>query len=275
MNRQFHFGQVSPVQYFLSAGVALGLLFASVAEDQTGSTVLLYVQWQVQTLSAIFILVSLHRLLDMLPVFSTLSPWPKLIISGLLGSLFFTPWAMLLDRVFEGGTDSAIGWLGLLSEFRGLGIPVMVAWLALNIPWVLGYSLESKPPTTDTTEPAPLKPPAPDSDAAAPFWDLLNESARGKLLYLKAELHYLKVVTDRAESLILYNLKDAIDELAEDRGLQVHRSYWVAYDAINQFRKTGREGRLLLSDGSSVPVSRTRLQITRTALAKKVLPTAE
>ena len=83
---------------------------------------------------------------------------------------------------------------------------------------------------------------------------------------LKSELHYLQVVTDRGSALILYNLGDAIDELPPDAGTLVHRSYWVAWNAIEDFVRRGRQGELRLRDGSRAPVSRNRVADLRERL---------
>ena len=45
------------------------------------------------------------------------------------------------------------------------------------------------------------------------FLDLLPKEVRGAVISLQAELHYITVVTVHGRALILYNLKDAIEEL--------------------------------------------------------------
>ena len=49
----------------------------------------------------------------------------------------------------------------------------------------------------------------------------------------------------------------------------VHRSYWVAFDAIEEFRRQGRQGELVLKNGERVPVSRARLASVAEALEAK------
>ena len=96
----------------------------------------------------------------------------------------------------------------------------------------------------------------------------LDDSIRGQLLYLKAELHYLLVVTDKGKALLLYNLKDAIDELSGVVGMQVHRSWWVAADAVQSMQRNGRQGELALKGGQVVPVSRNRVKAVASWLEK-------
>ena len=90
----------------------------------------------------------------------------------------------------------------------------------------------------------------------------------GELRYLKAELQYVKVVTDQGRALVLLSLRDAVAQLPAGLGLQPHRSYWVAWDAIRTFRSRGRQGELVLSDGTRDPVSRRNCRQVREAWEK-------
>ena len=83
---------------------------------------------------------------------------------------------------------------------------------------------------------------------------------RGRLLCLEMEDHYVRVHTDRGSALVLMRLGDAVAETAPVRGSQVHRSWWVANDAVEGFQRTGRTARLLLSNGAAVPVSQRHLK---------------
>lgn len=87
----------------------------------------------------------------------------------------------------------------------------------------------------------------------------------GTLLALHAEQHYLKVIGVDHSEMIRYRISDAAAELANyQMGLQVHRSWWVARDAVKQYSRNGRELTLQLQNGMEVPVSR-----TYRAMAKK------
>jgi DNA-binding LytR/AlgR family response regulator len=56
--------------------------------------------------------------------------------------------------------------------------------------------------------------------------------------------------------LILLRLGDAIAELGPARGVQVHRSWWVARDAVDHAERAGEKVALILRGGLRVPVSR-------------------
>jgi hypothetical protein len=77
-----------------------------------------------------------------------------------------------------------------------------------------------------------------------------------RLIALSAQEHYTRVVTTTGARLVLLRFSDALRETAPTAGLQVHRSHWVALDAIAAFTRNGREGEILLSNGETVPVSR-------------------
>lgn len=85
------------------------------------------------------------------------------------------------------------------------------------------------------------------------------------LLCLRTEDHYLRIYTPLGDDLILFRLRDALDELAGLRGLQVHRSWWVAEHAVAGVERDNGKTALRLSNGLNVPVSRTFLPALKTA----------
>lgn len=87
--------------------------------------------------------------------------------------------------------------------------------------------------------------------------DRLPGACRGRLIRLAAQDHYVEVVTDRGQFLVAMRLRDAIAEAAPVAGAQVHRSHWVAKDAVIGRRTVGRILHLQLADGSTVPIGRT------------------
>jgi LytTr DNA-binding domain len=91
------------------------------------------------------------------------------------------------------------------------------------------------------------------------FLDKLPPHLAGDLIALEAQDHYLKVHTDRGAHMMLMRLSDAAAELSEEQGLQVHRGWWVANDAVASAGKS----QLHLRNGLVVPVSRTYLQAVR------------
>ncbi len=73
---------------------------------------------------------------------------------------------------------------------------------------------------------------------------------------LSAEDHYLRIHTSAGETLILMRLYDAVRELDGIEGSQVHRSWWVARDAVADIARGDGKLDLVLKSGLRAPVSR-------------------
>ncbi len=98
---------------------------------------------------------------------------------------------------------------------------------------------------------------APAGAEPARFLDRLPARLRGAALYaVEAEDHYLRLHTSKGQDLILMRLGDAVAELEGLEGAQVHRSWWVARDAVADARRGDGRATLTLTDGARVPVSR-------------------
>lgn len=95
--------------------------------------------------------------------------------------------------------------------------------------------------------------------------DRLPLPQRGRLLHLEVADHYVEVTTDRGKALLLLRLSDAIRETAPVSGLQVHRSHWVALDAVRRVARQDGKPIIELETGEVVPVSRTYLGAAREA----------
>lgn len=114
------------------------------------------------------------------------------------------------------------------------------------------------------TEDAPARP-APPAPAAPNFLARVPRPLRGAPLCVAAEDHYLRVHTPGGSALILYRMADALADLAGADGLQVHRSFWVAAEAVAGVERSGRRVSLRLTNGLVVPVSRSFLARVRAA----------
>jgi hypothetical protein len=251
MNGQFDLGEVTPLRYFAAIAVVVGLLFAFITGGGDSAPLpLRLLQWQLQSCLPMALMVSSQLLLARLPAFERINTWWQLALSGLMGATLFTPLALGIDAWLLG---DPINWAELADEFLGVVPPVVICWLAINAPWVLGFRLQVMPADAGSAGQAPPEPPQPG------FMTLVPAPVRGELLYLEAELHYVAVVTSRGRALILYNLRDAIDELAAWPGVHPHRSYWVSAAQVTGLHRRGRQGVLHISNGDQVPVSRRNL----------------
>lgn len=109
---------------------------------------------------------------------------------------------------------------------------------------------------------APPRPPsAPGRNASGSFPRALLSRLPNRLgeeiVALEAEDHYLRVHTVLGSDLVLMRLSDAVAALEPDLGLQVHRSWWVAQDAICEIMRSEQRSHLKLRNGLLVPVGRT------------------
>ena len=80
--------------------------------------------------------------------------------------------------------------------------------------------------------------------------------ARSDVFCLQMEDHYVRIHTPRGSSIELMPMKAAIARYGRPDGLRVHRSWWIARDAIRNVQQEGRNWRLVLDGGLIVPVAR-------------------
>lgn len=104
---------------------------------------------------------------------------------------------------------------------------------------------------------------------APPILDRLPKPVRGKLSHMSMADHYVEVFTDRGKAMILMRLADAIAETRGIDGIQIHRSHWVALDAIAALKRLEGRPIVALVDGTELPVSRTHINAVRAALERK------
>lgn len=77
-----------------------------------------------------------------------------------------------------------------------------------------------------------------------------------RLIAIEAEDHYVRVHTDGGSELLSMRFSEAVEELALAQGYRLHRSWWVAADAIEQVRWKRGIGEARLAGGIVAPVSR-------------------
>jgi DNA-binding LytR/AlgR family response regulator len=83
-----------------------------------------------------------------------------------------------------------------------------------------------------------------------------------------SELHYLRIVTTQGETLQLYNLQNAIDELKDlYDGLQTHRSYWVNKAHVDKIIGKASDRKILTKQGHLIPISRRQYTAVKSRLA--------
>jgi hypothetical protein len=203
------------------------------------------------------------------------SPWLIVLMGGTLGAMAFTPFALGIEALMPAAqaVDPDDDWLDRL-EARGGGFAVIgeflqvypsyiAAWLLLQSPELMD-SLKRRLPPAAVDEPAPEVPLAPEPSQAQAQAQcepgLLTQLPRhlGDTIAIRADLHYLHVTATQGEATVLGTMA-AVDRELNDRGLRVHRSFWVATAHVRRMVKGPYGWTCELSDGSRVPVSRRRV----------------
>ena len=107
--------------------------------------------------------------------------------------------------------------------------------------------------TTPAATPAQTTPSAVALDGLLDRAGLTDPAA---LHAIEAEDHYCRLhLTGGRSLLVLHRFGDALAEVADYDGAQVHRGAWVAANGVAGARRDGRRWLLLLADGAEIPVS--------------------
>jgi len=187
--------------------------------------------------------------------------WFALAGGSVIGSaplgLVLTAFYTLLGRGVHVHTGPFLSWYGQT--------------LVITAPCAFGYYYLGQPrrrantPSGAGPEPSPIPGPTPAIGGASVrqgmarderFLDRLPPRLGQDLLCLQMEDHYVRAHTAKGSDLILTPLKQAIEELNDPSGLQVHRSWWVRRAAVDTPLFLGRRVFLRLVNGLEVPVSR-------------------
>lgn len=170
-----------------------------------------------------------------------LPEWPSTICAGLCTGLAI--FAALL------GINIMLFDLPLAAIKGLLGLGVNVVAISTVITCAIVYIKRNV--SGAGTETAPVLP------QPAPILRRLPMEKRGALVALSVSDHYVQVTTTNGQELLLMRLSDAMDEVGETKGMQVHRSHWVALDQITSAKRDGAKAILTLSAGQDIPASRT------------------
>lgn len=215
------------------------------------------------------------------PLGSRLMYWLTVMMTGALIGLGISgaihQWGRLRDRAIVEGALIAvlialpltvvvvmanIFFLGAASpgpiEFAVIGgVVLVVSMLLTTINYAMARPALPATRSLPTVAPAAIEPEAVGrSEQPALLSRLPVHLRQARLLALQAEDHYLRVHTNNGSALILMRMGDAMTELAGIEGKRVHRSWWVARDAVVDTPSDKGRTLLRLDGGLEVPVSR-------------------
>lgn len=144
--------------------------------------------------------------------------------------------------------DTVAGWSAFIEH-------LVLIWLICFAPLLVrGYG-------TATPDEAPVAPvvqaPEVATEAALqiPLLRHLEPDLRGPIQRVSANDRQSQVFTEKGETSVRMRFVDVLIQLDGASGMQVHRSHWVAFDAIEQLQQDGRRFVAKLRCGGKVPVS--------------------
>ena len=83
------------------------------------------------------------------------------------------------------------------------------------------------------------------------------------ILALKAEGHFTRVFTPVGDELVYYKFGDAVAQMSNTNGTQVHRSYWIKTENLTAAKAPRGKVTLTLANGLTVPIGQTYLHHLR------------
>lgn len=170
-------------------------------------------------------------------------PVMAVVITGPLG---------LFARVFATGLWPGIREAVSLGEWYGQTLLIELIFLSIYV-------------AAHARSPSLASPTAAAGTAEARILDRLPARLGRDLLCLQMEDHYVRLHTPEGSVLVLTPLRTAITQVGGIEGMQVHRSWWVARQAVQGVVQDGRNLRLKLATGLEAPVARSKVAELRAA----------
>ena len=169
-------------------------------------------------------------------------------------------WAVLVALAITPPLSVAV-WLMTAWVFQ---VPMPPRAMLANAPPVLLISMAMLALTVLSQRRPALTHSAPIGSPTIAFHSRLPPRLRDAEIHaIQAEDHYLRLHTSAGQDLILMRLSDAIGELEGLEGARVHRSWWVARQAVIGAATSDGRASLSLKGGLNAPVSRTYVRSLR------------
>ncbi len=227
-----------PMLRWAGIAVAAGALLAVLGPFGSylnGDALQLAAYWIIAMLLGSVLYGAAYRIVRRLTPRSSRRWWPTLVGAMLLAS---APEALL----------TRMGAFWLWPAMAQLRLPLLL-WYAQTATIGL-ISMAGVSVVLRRSEPLPK-----DDASPPPEVQASGLSLGGDVLALQMEDHYVRVHRPTGSELILMPLGRAI-ECAEPKGLRIHRSWWVASNAVAAVEGNARSMRLILSNGLVAPVAR-------------------
>lgn len=136
-------------------------------------------------------------------------------------------------------------------------------WMLFNFRWWSDRLARAQSPQV-LADATPARP----ADAAADLINKLPPEKRGRLIAISAEQHYVRLITEAGEDLVLMPFAEAIARVPSDMGMRIHRSHWINRDAVRDVTIVGNGLVVHLQNGVELPVSRSFSGAVRDSLSQ-------
>lgn len=183
-----------------------------------------------------------------------------LVVASVPLTLIITMMAMRMDFA------AALRWPGFWTMYLYIWVVSAVVSIAMGAVFRRNAPASEAPPALAgpplAAAPVPGPAPSPPEPVAAA---LLLPPGFGPVRALKGEDHYVRIIGEGREEMVLMRMRDAIDRLGDADGLRIHRSWWVARAAVESVRREGRTAVIVLKGGHEAPVARDMMPALRAA----------
>jgi len=185
---------------------------------------------------------------------------------GYAANLLAEHWAKskgVISRILIAAPLTSIGVLAFIYLLNGLAIgfwPSGMALITLAVNVLVISSIITVVfyiANLDQEAASPPQPPA--------LLERLPFEKRAPLVALSVEDHYVRIRTTKGEEMVLMRLADAMREVGDTSGLQVHRSHWIALDQVTAATRKGDGALISLTSGEDIPVSRANVPAIKEA----------
>ena len=171
----------------------------------------------------------------------------KMMIAAILASLPIGTWNWLAARGFFPGLAGNFDLLRMIL----FSLPMTVIFSLISY-YVLRDQFDEPEIETISTRPNLLM-------------ERLSFKTRGPVISMSMQDHYIEVTTTKGAELILMRMADAVSELSDTKGVQVHRSHWVNPEFVTDSIRENGQHFIVMKTGAKFPVSRSYVDAAKQA----------
>jgi hypothetical protein len=228
------------------------VIFAAMGADGSyGTSIQSFFVWVPTILVAMLALLFSHVILhNRLKV----NFWFLSTLEGMLGALFFAPFAYFLDVFLGADQGPLLSIKGIIEEYGNVLPSVVICWLLMKSPRYFGLVLPSKIDRKLAASPFVIDQANASCEIGEAFLEILPPELGTDVIFIKAEKQYIMVTTTLGSRLVNYGLGQAINSFAEEYGYRIHRSIWVSKKHIRRIDKKLRT--VTMSNDATLPISR-------------------